>query len=127
MQITYQVLGEPLDGGGVCPVVNPVGDDFLGQEAGVVHVVQVPEYGAGVEAQGLGQVLDAHRVVGHGPEHPRPIGMYHEAQGGELPVTQQVRSFRGVLSRGDANAQVQAQVGHWVLEFARAAKWEEIA
>ena len=52
--------------------------------------------------------------------------MYHEAQGGELPVAQPVWSFWGVLPRGNANAQVQAQVGHWVLEFTRAAEGEEV-
>ncbi len=86
VQVTDQVLGEALHSSGVCSVVNSVGDDFLGQEAHVFHVVQVPEDRAGVEAQGLRQLLDAHGLAGHGSGASGPGPMGQQAQGVKLPV-----------------------------------------
>ena len=67
LDVIYQMLGNLADGRHIGAVIVAAAVGFLQQQSGVIQAVKVPEHGAGIQVQLLGQLLAA-----HGPLHHQP-------------------------------------------------------
>lgn len=69
LDVIYQMLGNLADGRHIGAVIVAAAVGFLQQQSGVIQAVKVPEHGAGIQVQLLGQLLAAHGPLHHQPQH----------------------------------------------------------
>ena len=119
LDVIYQMLGNLADGRHIGAVIVAAAVGFLQQQSGVIQAVKVPEHGAGIQVQLLGQLLAAHGPLHHQPKHLHAGGVCHEPHSCKLPLLRRLGAAGRLQTGLHADAQMKPCVLAIVGIFAR--------